>query len=483
MARLIIGDRVSRVRLLYYGVGVAAIVLAAALAWLMSKSRLDPIFVFGGLAGLIGLAVMYKLSRFEYGLMTVLLAAGLINFFSLPTGRDSRVVISLAISLVLLVIWGYQLAFTHVTGVRIRPSPVNKPLLAFVFINILAYVWSLLMRDPLLFIWPSFPVVQVAALMVNITLPLMALLTANKFTQVKWLKMMAWVVISLGVLNIVSRLFALPTIVLIENGSRGLFPAWVAMTACALAYFDQSLKRWQRAALFTLVVAYVFQYFFRDRLWVSGWLPMFVGIGALTFFYSKRAFVVLCVVALIVGFDRLDDLYNTIVVANVNEGGLQRLDLWQVSLQHVANHPIFGMGPAGYAIYYMTYNPENSRSTHNNYFDVLAQNGVIGFICFVILLIAFLRVGWVVRRTLAGRRDFSEAFASTALAGCVAVVIGMMLGDWVLPFAYNQTISGFDNAIFTWMMLGGMVALHRIVREREPMPRAATGASRTRQVK
>ena len=38
----------------------------------------------------------------------------------------------------------------------------------------------------------------------------------------------------------------------------------------------------------------------------------------------------------------------------------------------------------------------------------------------------------------------------------------MMLGDWVLPFAYNQTITGFDNAAFTWVLLGGMVSLHHI---------------------
>jgi hypothetical protein len=36
---------------------------------------------------------------------------------------------------------------------------------------------------------------------------------------------------------------------------------------------------------------------------------------------------------------------------------------------------------------------------------------------------------------------------------------GMMLGDWMLPFAYNETIAGFDNAVLSWVMFGGMVAL------------------------
>jgi hypothetical protein len=45
----------------------------------------------------------------------------------------------------------------------------------------------------------------------------------------------------------------------------------------------------------------------------------------------------------------------------------------------------------------------------------------------------------------------------------------MMLGDWILPFAYNQTITGFDSAIFAWLMMGGMIALHRLTAQpREP---------------
>ncbi len=44
-------------------------------------------------------------------------------------------------------------------------------------------------------------------------------------------------------------------------------------------------------------------------------------------------------------------------------------------------------------------------------------------------------------------------------------MVGMMLGDWVLPFAYNQTIAGFDNAAFTWILLGAMVALFHMVGE------------------
>ena len=32
--------------------------------------------------------------------------------------------------------------------------------------------------------------------------------------------------------------------------------------------------------------------------------------------------------------------------------------------------------------------------------------------------------------------------------GLVASVVAMMLGDWVLPFAYNQGIKGFRYTVF-----------------------------------
>jgi len=64
-------------------------------------------------------------------------------------------------------------------------------------------------------------------------------------------------------------------------------------------------------------------------------------------------------------------------------------------------------------------------------------------------------------------RNFEEAFAAAAFAGCIGAFGSMMLGDWVIPFAYNQTITGFDHSVYTWILLGGMVSLYHIVRARE----------------
>ncbi|MBK8797579.1 MAG: hypothetical protein IPM07_15070 [Anaerolineales bacterium] len=76
------------------------------------------------------------------------------------------------------------------------------------------------------------------------------------------------------------------------------------------------------------------------------------------------------------------------------------------------------------------------------------------------------KIGVQSLRRLSGEGGFEEAFAAAVLSGLVGVVVGMMLGDWVLPFAYNETISGFDNAVLTWVLLGGLVALEAISRNK-----------------
>lgn len=129
------------------------------------------------------------------------------------------------------------------------------------------------------------------------------------------------------------------------------------------------------------------------------------------------------------------------------------------NLNHVVQHPLFGMGPAGYAIYNMTYHSEDARSTHNNYFDILAQTGVIGFTIFLIFLRRLFQVGRQTLRRYSGKGNFEEVFAAVTLSGVVGAMVGMMLGDWMLPFAYNETIGGFDNAVLSWVMFGGMAAL------------------------
>jgi O-antigen ligase len=444
---------------------VIAILFASILAisWI-SQSRMNSLlsWILAGSLGMWGGILLLRLSRFEFGMITILLSASLTNFFTLPTGRESRVVISLVVTAGLIAVWFIQMAISK-GRVNIRPSPINLPILLFVVVSFVSYIWSSLLRDPLLIIWESFLYVQLAALMVNILLPLLALMVSNKVKETRWLVVFTWVVIALGTFVIVATYLNLGLDRIFRNGTRGLFSAWVVSLALGMALFNELLSKYTRAFLLTVVAAWTFHAVVREGHWVSGWLPVMVAGAVITFIRSKKLFVAGFIFMSIIMFAKYETLYERIIVSNIEEGSTQRTDVWLPAIQLVTRHPLFGVGPAGYAVYYMTYHPDNARSSHNNYFDILAQTGFIGFTIFVSIFAVLYSMGGRLKAALRGQRDFKEAFAMATFGGLVAAIVAMMLGDWVIPFAYNQTITGFDNAAYTWIFLGGLVALYHIV--------------------
>jgi O-antigen ligase len=455
---------------------IAGILLAVpAITFLYVRGRLDPLLVLAGIVGVIVALGLFRVSeRGNKGIVLLIIAAGMLSFVSLPTGRESRIPLSMLVALVLVALWLLSMLWGK-PPTRLKPSPINRPLIAFVAVSIISYFWSQIFRDPLLFVWGSFPMVQVAALVVNILLPLTLLYVANQVTEVKWLKYLVAVVLVFGVASTllyfldpgINRFF-------FYRGTRGLFSMWVAAFAYGLALFHKGLKPWQRALLLALVLLLVYRYFFLGRSWVSGWLPLGVACIVITWFRSRRLFFICMTIGLIYFTTNFAFYYQNIVIAEQEGGsGTDRVELWVRNLTHVANHPVLGMGPAGYAPYNMTYHAEDARSTHNNYFDILAQTGVIGFVTFLLIIVQLWRIGRRSVRRYAGRRDFEEMYTVVAYSGVFGMAVGMMLGDWALPFAYNETIAGFDNAVLTWVLLGGMVALEMISREASaPQPDA-----------
>lgn len=421
------------------------------------------------LVGALGLAGLYfadRIGRSEFGILALVPLATLVNFFTLPTGTNSRIVLSLALALGLVGLWVFQVWFSRREPVRVQPSPVNLPLILFIVVNFVALVWSELLRDPLLLDWEHYRIVRIAAMVVIVLLPMLTLFVGNKITEVRWLQWIVVLTLASGILIVFSNFFRLPLSFLYWNGSRGLFTTWVGCTALALALFNEKLELWLRGLLISLAGAVFLQGFLGNTHWLSAWLPLGVSGVMVIFLRSRKLFAVLIVALALAALIQHDWIQEYIVQANLDEGSGNRLDLWLVNLGLVFKHPVFGVGPAGYAPYYMTYHPTAAMSTHNNYFDVLAQTGFVGLAIFLWMMAAIITIGFKLKRRLEGNRNFEEAFVNAVVAGLIAAMVSMMLGDWVLPFAYNQTISGFDNAMFTWLYAGGLLALYHRMKKR-----------------
>ena len=153
--------------------------------------------------------------------------------------------------------------------------------------------------------------------------------------------------------------------------------------------------------------------------------------------------------------------YSMLVTQQESDGSLGgefgRLQLWQRNLAVIDGRYYFGTGPAGYALYYVTFVPDQAMLTHSNYVDTLAQFGIPGVIGLLGLLGSLWISGIRALRRLTDERD--RVACAVVLGGLPALGVAMWLGDWLIPFVYNQTIAGFDHSVYSWLMLAMLCGL------------------------
>jgi hypothetical protein len=418
-------------------------------------SRIPPQLVLIAIA--LPPVVLLALSRLEFGVLAIVLTAALVRF-SLPTGTQSRIVASLLMTMIFTALWLTRMLVVD-KKLRLKPSWANIPLLSFVLVTFTSYVWGNAFRDPLVMVWSSWPFVQIGALAVMVLLPGAFFLAANCLTDLKWIKWLTVTFIVIGILEILGDYLHLPLDFL---QVRPMFPTWFICLAYSQVLFNRRIPMALRLLLLAFVGAWIYRVFFVQLTWLSAWLPTMLAVGAISVWRSRWLLVVLLVIALVYVGTNLDDLQAAYARESA-ESGVTRLNAYAHNWRVTGKHFLFGVGPAGYAAYYMSYFPGEAMATHSNYIDVVSQTGVVGLLAFLGFFLALALTVWDLLGRTRGRFDFTQAFGVGTSAGLLGVVVAMGLGDWLLPFVYTQTIAGFDYAVYSWVLLGAMVSLHRLV--------------------
>jgi O-antigen ligase len=211
--------------------------------------------------------------------------------------------------------------------------------------------------------------------------------------------------------------------------------------------------------LLSLTAAFLVKMAVFQTGWLSGWVPPLVAAGLLTLLRSRPLFLVGLLGAAMVGVGFADRIYLEVFQSQFDEGSDSRLEIWSQAWDLLSQHPLLGTGPAGYAAYYMTLyaGSGSSMSTHSNYVDVAAQTGIVGSIVFLWLLVTVGVAAYRACRRWKG--GFEGGFARAGAAGFAGAIVAMALGDWVIPFVYNQGIEGFRYTVHTWVFLGLMAGL------------------------
>ncbi len=429
--------------------------LVADLALGYLAVRLDPQLLL--LAVLIPPVALLALRYSEYGLVALLLTAAFVRA-SLPTGTQSRIVASLVLTAVLVALWIGR-AVVLKQPLLPRRSRVIRPIVAIIVISFVSYLWSLAFRDPLVVVWRTWPIVQLGGLGVMLLLPAAFLLTFNNITAVRWVHYLFGAMIAVGICSLAVDYGHLPITFI---NTRGLFSLWFVALVYGQLLFNRHLRLWQQLALGLVLALWLYRKLMVETYWLAGWFPALVAMGIITFFRSKRVAVLMALVALAVLAWKWGYINDVILARESAESGVTRWAAWQQNWIVTGRHWLFGTGPAGYAAYYMTYFPKAAMATHSNYIDLLSQLGIVGLGAYLWLLGTLGFTGWRLVNRVGGRGDGVAGFACGMLGGYGGVVVAMALGDWLVPFVYTQTITGYDYAVYSWIWLGALAGLETL---------------------
>lgn len=397
--------------------------------------------------------LLIALRRPESGVLGLLLTAAFVRV-TLPTGTQSRIVASLVLAALLVGLWLARRMWERQP--LLRPSPMNRPIAAIVGASIVSYIWCLVFRDPLVAPWRTWPIVQIAALAVMLLLPGVLILAANTVSDLRPMQVLCWATVGIGALALLLR-FARVDVRWINTG--GLFSLWFVSLAYGQVLFNRTLSAPVRLVLVGLLAIWMYDRFILNTHWLAGWVPPFLAIGVLTFLKSRKWFgVMLLIMAALLALE-WRGFIQQVIAGESAESGVTRMAAWAVNWRVTSRHLLFGTGPAGYAVYYMSYFPHEAMATHSNYIDILSQLGIVGLGIYLWFLGTLISVGWRAWRQEREGGDFATGLAAGTLGGSAGVILAMALGDWLVPFVYTQTIAGFDYALYAWLWMGVMVSL------------------------
>jgi hypothetical protein len=402
------------------------------------------------------------LARLERGILLIPVVGVLVPF-EVGTGTASTLVASLLLTAFLIGLWLLRMLSRR--SLVVRRSPINLPLAGFLAASAVSMITSNVARDPLVTYFQSFPLIQLAGLSIFLLSGGLVYLAMNTLATPTLLRQFTWIMALLGAATIVAY-YLPPGRDLPGSAVGGLFSLWVVSLAVGQAAFNRSLPWPARGALLLLAAAWFYRRLFHEFDWISGWLPMLAALATICALRSWRLFLLMVAGAALVfglNFGFFTERYAAQVEGSEAQGNYERVDVWSSAFEITKKQLPFGLGPAGYAPYYLTYQADAARSSHSNYIDIFAQTGVVGSFFFLWFLAALYVVAFRARRRPAD--DYAAGFANGALGGLVGVTIAMALGDWVIPFVYNQTIAGFRFTLHSWLCLGVLAGLPYLRRE------------------
>lgn len=195
-----------------------------------------------------------------------------------------------------------------------------------------------------------------------------------------------------------------------------------------------SRRTWQQRLLVAGILAPAFLAF----LWSfarSAWVGFFAGLLAFGALKGKRVLAGALAAVLLVGFAAYQlspGLAERMERAVRSDKNLERLYTWKTTVDMIADHPVFGLGPGSYrsetAAYRAGYNIHWTATSHahNSFLHFAAVSGVVAGVLFALFVVVLLSLGAL--RHPEVKQDLERRhLLAGAMAACTAFAVSSLL--------------------------------------------------------
>jgi len=444
--------------------------LNIALAFL---TLLSPIFGLMG-ALVLNLIVLFFIQP-RLALPLYILVAGPTGVLTVSSsGILSRLYLGNLLFALIVVIWLLQGGLSErKAGPARGEASILIPLICLAFIGFLSIIYSHVFPDP--HVSYSFAHSDAPLLLVNlvemillISLPLFTVIVPGMVRTARDARWMIGAYIGIGLLYGLGTVFAAPLglysqdIILgvrrpevLGNTSSGLGITNAFFACLALGQMLYARKGTTRlwSGLLTCIFAAAVVMSFGRESWVAFFLAVCVILG-LRFknpFAFLLPFIVLSLLLLFApGFL---DFFDPSKVY-----GIDRLNIWQDAIAIWQRSPYMGVGAGNFQFFDLAYGTDIVGVAHNQFLSVLAEMGVQGLICLLLIIIMIGRLAY--KRFNTAISPTGKGLALAYLGYFTASLFATFFTDSFIPSTAAGGGTGPLVAIsYTWFFLGLVLSI------------------------
>jgi O-antigen ligase len=400
--------------------------------------------------GIIGAAILLR--QLNIGFLLIFLAA--FHSYRGPGGLNASAV---AVAF-LLALWLLDMLVVK-RRIQFIQSRVMLSVAIFLLISILAFGMG---QIPWFVFANQAPMDAQAGGFSIVVLSLGALLMAAHMIQdERWLKIIMWTFIGIGMVYVLARVARQPIIdrIYVRGFTAGsMFWVWLVALTLSQALFNSQLSTRMRVFLVILVTLTFYVAFVQAYSWKSGWLPPLVAMAVLLSLRYRRLLILTVPIGLYAAYH-----LATASIGTEEYSWGTRVDAWKIVLEISKVNPLFGLGFANYYWYTPLFSIRGwyvQFNSHSQYVDLIAQVGIFGLLSFFWIFLEVGRLSWKLIKQLPD--GFAKSYAYGILAGLVGSLVAGFLVDWILPFTYNIGFTGFRASVLLWLFFGGLVSVEQM---------------------